>query len=214
MYLPDPFKEKDASFVGEFIDHHALATVVVRAKDAVIVDHIPFMRAADITIGATLIAHAAKSNSMWKALEDGAESILVFSGAGAYVSPSFYQSKARTHEVVPTWNYVAVHLHGTLQCTHDEAAKHAIVDALTNRMEAGRSVPWKIGDAPEAYIKKMLAGIVGLTFTVSEIVAKTKASQNRLPEDRRGVVEGLAADPMTREAAALVEHRLQGQRTS
>jgi len=124
------------------------------------------------------------------------------------VSPSFYPSKARTHEVVPTWNYVAVHVRGTLHAVHDEGGKLAIVTALTDRMEAPRSAPWKVTDATADYIEKMLQGIVGLTLTITEVTAKTKASQNRTPADQRGALAGLRADPAAAEAAELIAQRL------
>jgi transcriptional regulator len=124
------------------------------------------------------------------------------------VSPSFYPSKLRTHEVVPTWNYVAVHVRGTLACTHDRDTKRQLVEQLTRHMESQRQEPWAVSDAPADYIEKMLQGLVGLTLTISEIVAKTKASQNRTAEDRRGVAEGLAAEEGAREAADVVRDLL------
>jgi transcriptional regulator len=75
-------------------------------------------------------------------------------------------------------------------------------------MESQRQEPWAVSDAPPAYIDMMLQGIVGLTLTISEVVAKTKASQNRTAEDRRGVAEGLAADEGAREAADVVRDLL------
>ena len=209
MYLPAAFKEQDAEFIAAFVDRHPLATVVVNSHDGFIVDHIPFMREGEFAIGQKLIAHAAKANPLWKALGTGAPAVLVFSGAGAYVSPSLYPSKAKTHEVVPTWNYVAIHVHGQLRYTEDDAEKRAIVDQLTNKMEATRTEPWKTTDAPKPYIEQMLRGIVGLVFETHSIVAKTKASQNRLPEDRAGVAAGLGKDS---EAARVVERSVIGRR--
>lgn len=201
MYLPTPFLEQDASFVAAFIDRHPLATVVAQGHDGLVIDHIPFMREGALEVGHTLIAHAAKANPLRQTLATDTPAVLVFSGAGAYVSPSFYPSKPRTHEVVPTWNYVAIHLHGRLRLTEDDAEKRAIVGRLTDRMEATRSEPWKVTDAPTPYIDRMLQGIFGLVFQVGSIVAKTKASQNRLPEDRAGVVAGLRGGAASPEAA-------------
>ena len=134
--------------------------------------------------------------------------VVAFSGAAAYISPSYYPSKHETHQVVPTWNYRAVHVRGTLTCTHDRDAKLQIVEQLTRHMESQRREPWAVSDAPADYIEKMLQGIVGLTLTISEVTAKTKASQNRTPADQRGVLEGLRDDPTTAEAAALIAQRL------
>jgi transcriptional regulator len=205
MYLPTVFAEKDAAFIADFVDRHPLATVVISGHDGLVIDHIPFMREGELTVGHRLIAHAAKANSLWRTLDTGAPAVLVFSGAGAYVSPSLYPSKQTTHEVVPTWNYVAIHIHGRLSYTSDHLEKRAIVDRLTNKMEAARATPWRTTDAPTRYIDQMLQGVVGLVFDIDTIVAKTKASQNRLPEDRAGVLAGLANNAETSEAALVVE---------
>lgn len=208
MYQPAIFAETDRATIATFLDAHPLATLVLVADGRAHVDHMPFMRLGAITPGEPLIAHVSKSNPTWKLVGDSIEAVLVFSGASAYVSPSLYPSKPVTHEVVPTWNYASVHLRGTLQTVQDRDGKHDIVDRLTRKMEAARAQPWAVSDAPDAYIEKMLTGIVGLRFTLDSIEAKFKASQNRLLEDRKGVVSGLAADPATAEAAAMVASRL------
>jgi transcriptional regulator len=212
MYLPTVFAEKDAAFIADFVDRHPLATVVISGHDGLVIDHIPFMREGELTVGHRLIAHAAKANSLWRALDTGAPAVLVFSGAGAYISPSLYPSKQTTHEVVPTWNYVAIHIHGRLSYTIDDLEKRAIVDRLTNKMEAVRTDPWKMSDAPARYIDQMLQGVVGLVFDIDTIVAKTKASQNRLPEDCAGVLAGLASKEETCEAARIVERSVSSSR--
>jgi transcriptional regulator len=201
MYIPGPFAEHDAARIAAFVAAHPLATLVGIEDGRPVVDHLPFLCADRLAPGGTLIAHTSKSNPTWCLGERGAEAVVAFTGASAYVSPSFYPSKARTHEVVPTWNYVAVHVRGTLACTHDRDTKLQLVEQLTRHMESQRQQPWAVSDAPADYIEKMLQGLVGLTLTISEVVAKTKASQNRTAEDRRGVAEGLAADEGTREAA-------------
>jgi transcriptional regulator len=75
-------------------------------------------------------------------------------------------------------------------------------------MEAARAEPWAVSDAPAPYIEKMLKGLVALTLEVNSVTAKSKASQNRLLHDQYGVAEGLAEQPATQEAAALVATRL------
>ena len=72
-------------------------------------------------------------------------------------------------------------------------------------METQRREPWAVSDAPADYIDKMLQGIVGLTLTITEVSAKTKASQNRTPADQRGALEGLRTDPAAAEAAEAAE---------
>lgn len=76
---------------------------------------------------------------------------------------------------------------------HDRDAKLQRVEQLTRHMWSQRREPWTVSDAPADYIDMMLQGIVGLTLTISEVVAKTKASQNRTPADQRGALAALRA---------------------
>jgi transcriptional regulator len=62
---------------------------------------------------------------------------------------------------------------------------------LTRMMEATEPVPWKMADAPRTYTDGMLTQIVGIELPIRSLVAKLKASQNRLPEDAAGAVAGL-----------------------
>jgi len=215
MYTPPLFSERDPQVIKEFIDRHPLATLVGIADGKPTVDHIPFMRIdgsdtgpGSLGVGSKLIAHVAKGNFTWRQAESGGQWLLVFSGADAYVSPSFYPSKQQTHEVVPTYNYISIQLQGTLRTSHERSEKLRTVEALTRRMESSRTTPWAVADAPAAYIERMLEGIVALEFQIAEITAKVKASQNRTPQDQRGVLEGLGADSATAEAASIIARRL------
>ena len=204
MYTPAAFKEENLERLERFIDEHPLATLVTIDNGLPVIDHLPCVRDGRLGIGSRIISHVAKANRIWSLLEHHPAATLVFSGASAYVSPSFYPSKSTTHEVVPTWNYAAIHLRGVIQCTHDALQKRDIVDRLTSRMEAGRPQPWSLSDAPAAYIEKMIDGFVGLNFVIERIDGKIKASQNRNEVDRSGVFIGLNADPLTREAASMI----------
>ena len=113
------------------------------------------------------------------------------SGPKAYVSPSFYPSKAEHGKTVPTWNYDLVHVHGTLRAHDDEAWLERVVRDLTARHEAHLPSPWSVDDAPAAFVGRMVRAIVGLEIEVSRVEAKRKLSQNRAPADVAGVVAGL-----------------------
>lgn len=208
MYVPSVFKEADSATIERFVDEHPLATVVLVAEGQPHVDHVPFMRVSGLSPGGLLVAHVAKANNTWKLIDQNPSAVLVFTGASAYVSPSFYPSKPITHEVVPTWNYVSVHLKGKLSHSHDHDEKKRIVDRLTQKMEATRSAPWSIDDAPMPYIETMLSGIVALSFQIESIEAKFKASQNKNSKDRQGVVDGLEKNSLTTEAASVVKRHL------
>ena len=107
------------------------------------------------------------------------------------MSPSWYATKAETGKVVPTWNYAAVHAYGVLRVIDDAGWLRNLVGRLTDRHEGTRSQPWKVEDAPEAYIQSQLKGIVGIELTVQRFEGKWKLSQNRPERDRQGTVRGL-----------------------
>lgn len=183
MYTPDHFKPVDDAAALAAIEAWPLAMLVT---DGFAITHLPLLREGDALIG-----HIAIGNDHWKRAADGAEAVAVFTGPNAYVSPGFYPSKTEHGRVVPTWNYVAVHVRGTLTWTHEAADKLAAVRALTERMERRETRPWSVDDAPPEFIQAMLRGIVGLRLSVTRIEAQFKLSQNRFEDDRSGVELGL-----------------------
>ena len=136
----------------------------------------------------------AKANSQWRSIRDGDRALVIVSGPEAYVSPSWYPSKAEHGKVVPTWNYVAVHLAGTVSVHRDPAWLLEAVTDLTNQHEQQRSEPWHVSDAPPEFIDSQLKAIIGIEILVDRVEAKVKASQNRPEQDQLGVIAGLAAD--------------------
>lgn len=143
--------------------------------------------------GDTVIAHLAKANPHWRGITAGAPALLICGGPQAYVSPSWYATKAEHGKVVPTWNYSAVHLSGTAVVHHDADWLRTAVTQLTEQHETGRSDPWSVTDAPAPFVAGQLRGIVGVEIHVEKIEAKAKLSQNRSAADREGVVRGLEA---------------------
>jgi transcriptional regulator len=124
-----------------------------------------------------------------------AEALVIVHGPQAYVSPSWYESKARHGRVVPTWNYETVHLAGKVTFQHDQEWKRGLVTRLTRLHEGTRDHPWAVSDAPPEYIDGQLRAIVGVELVITSIEAKQKLSQNRSELDRLGVVAGLRAEP-------------------
>lgn len=157
--------------------------------------------------GDRLIAHLARANPQWRGLGDGGPVLVIVGGPEAYVSPSWYPSKAEHGRVVPTWNYTAVHLSGTAHVHHDPEWLRGVVTDLADRHEGGRPEPWRVTDAPPDHIDAMLRAIVGIEVQVTRVEAKAKLSQNRSEEDRQGAIEGLQgeADPGSTAIAAAME---------
>jgi transcriptional regulator len=144
--------------------------------------------------GDRLVGHLARANAHWRRIVDGSPGLAIVTGPDAYVSPSWYATKAEHGKVVPTWNYSVVHLRGAVTVHDDPAWVRGLVTRLTDRHEQPRAEPWAVTDAPADYVDKNLRPIVGVELVVASVEAKAKLSQNRSDADRAGVAAGLAAD--------------------
>lgn len=190
MYNPRPNQVQDESRIREMVQSVGSAWFVT--SDA---DGLPQATLVPVLWrGDTVVAHLAKANPHWRSFEDGSPALLIVSGAEAYVSPSWYASKAEHGRVVPTWNYSAVHLVGTVRTHQDPQWLRTAVGDLTDAHESARDDPWQVDDAPEAFVAGQVRGIVGIEITVTQVEGKAKLSQNRSDDDRHGVIEGLRAD--------------------
>ena len=152
--------------------------------------------------GDTVIAHLARANPHWRSIGADEPVLLLVTGPQAYISPSWYASKAEHGRVVPTWNYSVVQLSGRATVHDDPAWVRGAVDELVERHEGHREAPWRSTDAPEKYLQGQLRAIVGVEISVERVEAKAKLSQNRSDEDRAGVVDGLLHED-SREAEAV-----------
>ena len=153
----------------------------------------------------TLSGHLARNNVQWR--ETVGEVLVIVRGPDAYISPSWYASKAEHGRVVPTWNYVTAHVYGELTWHDDPAWVEALVRRLTEQHEAGRPHPWGVDDAPPRFVAGQLRAIVGVEVRITRVEAKAKLSQNRPAADVDGVIAGLAARGETEMSAAVTAAR-------
>jgi transcriptional regulator len=195
MYLPPHFEQRDPAALRALMREHPLAALVSLGEGGLTADHVPLEFDATAGEHGTLFGHVARANPLWR-VAAGVPVMAVFSGPQAYVSPSWYPSKAATHKVVPTWNYTVVHAHGVMEAVEDAPWLRALVGRLTDHHETARAAPWSVDDAPPDYVQPMLRAIVGIRIPVTRLVGKWKVSQNRSEADRLGVADGLDADPM------------------
>src|SRR5208282_5624301 len=108
-------------------------------------------------------------------------------------TPNWYLSKQETGKVVPTWMYTAIHAYGNVRFIDDSEWLRDIVTRLTEKHEAGSFQPWKVTDAPEAYVDAQLARIIGVELPISRLEGKWKFDQRSSKQDRIGVLAGLEA---------------------
>ena len=205
MYLPAQFNETRTEVLHTLMRARPLATLVTPSDSGLVANHLPMQTLDEPAPLGTLRGHIARANPLWRDYRGG-QALAIFHGPQAYISPSFYPSKAKTGEVVPTWNYAVVHAAGTLRFIEDVKWLRSLVAALTEHHEKPRSQPWNIDDAPAEYIDNMLKHIVGFEFSIQSLTGKWKVSQNRSPADRQGVIRNLqnADDADSHEIAAML----------
>jgi transcriptional regulator len=206
MYQPSAFREERLETLHALIRAHPLATLITSGTGGLIANLVPFIVAGEGDKG-TLRAHIAKANDQVDALASGAETLVVFQGPEAYITPSWYASKKEHGRVVPTWNYAVVQVRGRPRVIDDTDWLKAQIGTLTSAQESRRSEPWKVSDAPEPFIEGQIKAIIGVEIPILTIEGKWKVSQNRSAADRQGVYQGLRAEGMHEDMAKLVAEK-------
>jgi transcriptional regulator len=191
MYNPPHFQEERTDVLQQFIREHTLAAVVTMGPEGLIANHVPLILDAEAGALGTLRGHVSRMNPQWRESLPHIAALAIFQGPSAYITPSWYPSKEQTGRVVPTYNYVVVHAHGSLKTYEDPELLLRNVRALTELHEASFAERWSVDDAPADFIREQLKGIVGIEIPISRLEGKWKVSQNRVPADRQGVIDGL-----------------------
>lgn len=193
MYLPSHFEEKRVNALHELIQQHPFGVLVTLDANGIEANHLPFeLNSHDGEFG-TLRTHVARSNPVWRTSSPAVDALVIFEGPSAYISPSWYPSKEESGKVVPTYNYMAVHAYGAVRVVDDATWLRGLVTRLSDKYEQRQPAPWKVTDAPDDYIEKMLAAIVGIEIPIARMQGKWKLSQNRSRDDRNGVAANLRA---------------------
>ena len=207
LYNPPHFRITERASLLEAISLQPFATLVSNGPDGPLISHLPLMliKGDGEAQPDRLIGHLARPNMPWREASSTQDSVVIFHGPDAYVSPDWYPSKRAHGRVVPTWNYSVIHAAGRLIIHDDAEWLRTAVTQLTDRHEANRSAPWAVSDAPEAFINGQLKGIVGVELVIARLEGKVKFSQNRSAEDQAGVIAGLGHE---HDAGSAAVHRL------
>jgi transcriptional regulator len=191
MYLPKSFEETRTDVLHDLIRERSFGTLVVLTDHGLNVDHLPFLVDGAASPLGVLRGHVARANSVWRTKLPETDAVAIFQGPERYITPSWYATKQETGKVVPTWNYVVVHAHGSLRFVEDREWLRDHVTRLSEHHEAEREKPWKVSDAPEDFVSKLLESIVGVEITIGRLEGKWKLGQNRPERDRHGMIDGL-----------------------
>jgi transcriptional regulator len=185
MYIPAAFAESDLSRLHDFIEQHSFGLLVSQVDGLPFATHLPFLLERTTGRHGTLVGHVARANPQWR--EAGGQTVLaIFSGPHAYISPTWYEAE----QVVPTWNYTAVHAYGQVRIIEDEGALLEIVRSFVQVYEQSMPRPWSL-DGSRTFVERQLAQIVGFRMEIEKIEGKWKLNQNHPAERRRKVVRAL-----------------------
>lgn len=211
MYQPTAFIETDLNALTLHIDRHPLAVLVQLSSDGLNANHIPLLWHDDGSEFGALRGHVARANPMWRDFDENLNVnhniLAVFQGDSAYISPSWYATKAENHKVVPTYNYATVHAHGELVVHNDAAWLLQLLNDLTDKHEAKFDTPWSVNDAPADYITRMIKAIVGIEIRITRLSGKWKVGQDEPSANQRSVLNALHSTGDTA-MATLVEKKL------
>jgi transcriptional regulator len=205
MYIPRRYEEKDHEKIQAFIRENSFAILISVMDGVPVGTHIPLLQEKDDQGRDILIGHISRGNDQKLSLSDGAKVLAIFPGPHAYVSPRWY-----TQINVPTWNYIAVHVYGTIKIIEGEALQAAL-SRLVNNYEQHLPRPVNIGEIPEKQLHAEMRGIVGFQILIEDIQAAYKLSQNRDEQSYHQVIEKLAEGDETSRAVA-AEMEMRGER--
>jgi transcriptional regulator len=185
MYIPAAFAEADLPKLLDFIEQHSFGLLVSQVDELPFASHLPFLLERTTGPHGTLIGHMARANPQWEQIEVKAV-LAVFSGPHAYISPTWYEAE----QVVPTWNYTAVHAYGRAELVHKEDGLLEIVQKSAQLFEQAMPQPWSF-DPSSTFVKRLLTQIVGFRIEIEKIEGKFKLNQNQPVERRRKVIVAL-----------------------
>ncbi|GGL54295.1 FMN-binding negative transcriptional regulator [Wenxinia marina] len=204
---PNPaFRPDDRTRNLAFARDRAFGLLTANGPDGPLASHVPF--ALD-EAGAQAGMHLVRSTPLARALRDGpVPALLAVSGPDGYLSPDWYG----VADQVPTWNYVAVHLRGTLEL-RPEAEMRTLLDAQSAAFEARLAPkrPWTMDKMPEALVHKLMRQIVPCRLTVASVEGTWKLSQNKPDGVRLRAADAAAASTFGMELDALAALMRAGQ---
>lgn len=203
MYIPSYFKMDDPEAIERVVRENGFATLITASPHGLKATHIPLLFTPSPGQG-VIAGHMARGNDHLLALAGDAESLAIFQGPDAYISPEWYE----TTPAVPTWNFAIVHMRGPMELIDDVEWLSDHVDQMVKFHES-RTLDHP-PSSPDPELKaSLIGGIVGFQMKVTSIEAKFKLNQNRSDADRLAVADTLEAsgNQTDAEVAALMrEH--------
>jgi transcriptional regulator len=188
VYIPEFNRVEDRALTLAFIQANPFAILISTTKeeDGPFATHLPIL-AREVDGRMHLRGHVAKANPHWKSIAENQESLVIFHGPHAYISPSLYEIR----ESVPTWNYAVVHVYGKGIVFTDETRLNSLLQELIAQFDSSYAAQWP--SFREQYRSRMLQHIVGFELHATRVETKFKLSQNRTKAEQENVIQSLAS---------------------
>jgi len=197
------YQIEDEARVRDLVRNHGWATLVSVADDGVpVASHLPvLLEQTPPGEPMSLLSHVGRPDEVLHGLDSGRESLLIVQGPHGYVSPGWYEMTP----AVPTWNYVAVHLHCTVELLGPEES-YAILSDTVDRYESVMPDPVTLPRVEE-YAQRIAKGAAGFRLRVTRWQGKAKLSQDKPRAVAERVVAALESDPHYAQPALAAEMR-------
>ena len=184
MYIPDIYKNKNKEEINKFIQENSFGILINQTNGKLWATHIPLELDTNKNGDSILFGHLSKENPQWEGFIENNEVLAVFSGPHSYISSSWYD-----HENVPTWNYIAVHVYGTIKIIDAEAAIE-VLKKQVDKYEQKSKNPVRIEDLSKKTMMQS-SGIVAFEIEITQIQATRKMSQNRDEKNYQNIISEL-----------------------
>lgn len=185
MYVNKFNRFRDVPAISDFIRRYSFALLITQGKKQPWATHLPLELETNLQGQHVLWGHIAKANRQWEHFADNTPVLAIFQGPHHYISSSWYN-----HVNVPTWNYLAVHVYGTLTLS-DDATVREHLRRMVHKYEAISDKPVSLETMPEPFVKKEMKGLVGFEIAIDKIEGNWKLSQNRDDENYKNIIAEL-----------------------
>lgn len=173
MHPNTVFHDADTERNIAFARERGFGVLAAQGADAPMLSHVPFLVSED---GTLVELHLVRSNPIARALTTPLAVTIAVSGGDSYVSPDWYG----VPDQVPTWNYVAVHLTGTLERRPAEELRDLLDrQSAANEARLLPKAPWKTNKMTPEVMDKLMRMIVPCRMQITGVDGTWKLSQNK-----------------------------------
>jgi len=200
MHPNKAFRQTPHDKAAAFARDRGFGMLAVNAPQGPLLSHVPFLLSDD---GTRLEAHLVRANPMTALLDTPRPAVMAVSGPDSYVSPDWYG----IDDQVPTWNYIAVHVHGTLELL-DASALRGILERFSAAFEERLlpKPPWTLDKVSDETYRKLALQIVPVAMTVDSIDSTWKLAQNKTDAARTGAADGVGSHDVGSETGRLAAY--------